>query len=78
MYGYIVHNSSIVWEKFSKSIFEFSRLLIRRLIKGLSPNYAIYSTFSAEIHYLIVHGDSKQLKEYFESIFKFSQQLTRD
>ena len=30
--------SSTPWKEFSKSIFNFSHLLIRGLIKGLSPN----------------------------------------
>ena len=73
-----MHDSSKVWEEYLKSIFEFPHLLIRGLIKGLSPNQAIYNTFSVEIHYLIVHSDSKQREEYFKSILKISQQLIRD
>ena len=45
----------IPWEEFSKSIFKFSYLLIRGLIKGLIPNYAIFSTFSTDIYHYVVH-----------------------
>ena len=33
----IVHNSSMLCEEYSESMFRFSHLLIRELIKGLSP-----------------------------------------
>ena len=40
LYHYIIHDSSTSWEEFLKSMFKFSHLLIRALIKGLSPvNY---------------------------------------
>ena len=38
MYRYMVHDSSTPWEEFLKGIFKFLHLLIRELIKGLSPN----------------------------------------
>ena len=48
-------------------MFKFSHLLIRELIKGLSPSQVICSTFSREIHYIGVQSDSKQ-EEYYERI----------
>ena len=41
---------------------------MRELIKGLSPK-AIFSTSSIELHYYIVHSDSKLQEELFEGIF---------
>ena len=38
IYHYIVHSSSAPYDKFLENIFKFSHLLIRGLIKGLSPN----------------------------------------
>ena len=51
MYRFIMHDSSAPWEEFLKDIFEFSHMLISGLIKGLSPNWAVFSTFSVEMHY---------------------------
>ena len=48
MYYHIVHNGSMAWVKFLERFFEFSYLLIRVLIKGLSPNFPIFSSFSTE------------------------------
>ena len=42
---------------FLESTFEFLHLPIGGLIKGLSPDLAIFATFSIEIHYYIVHSD---------------------
>ena len=55
MYRYIVHDSSTPCKKSWKGIFELLHLLIRGLIKGLSPNWPIFSTFLVEMHYEIVH-----------------------
>ena len=38
IYYYIVHNGSTSKEKPLESLFKFSHLVIRGLIKGLSPN----------------------------------------
>ena len=45
MYYHIVHNGSIPWVKFLESFFKLSYLLIRGLMKGLSPNFPIFSSF---------------------------------
>ena len=50
-----MHESSTPWEEFQKA---FSNLLIRGLIKGLSPNYAIFITFSVAMYHYIVHKGS--------------------
>ena len=39
MYYHIVHNGSIPWVKFLESFLKLSYLLIRGLMKGLSPNF---------------------------------------
>ena len=44
MYDYIVHNSITSWMIFLESMFGFSHLMIRGLIKGLNSNYDILST----------------------------------
>ena len=69
MYHYIVHDSSTPWVEFSESIFKFSHLLIRGLIKGLSPNYAIFSTFSLEIYNCIVHNGNTPWVKFWDIIF---------
>ena len=38
MYSYFMHDSSTPLEDTLKSIFKFSHMLIRVLVKGLSPN----------------------------------------
>ena len=38
MYVYMMRNSSMPCEEYSESMFRFSRLLLRELMKGLSPN----------------------------------------
>ena len=65
-------------EEFAISIFKFSHLLIRGLIKGLSINQAIYSTLSRKIHNYIVHDSSAPWVEFSKSILKFSHQLIRE
>ena len=60
MYHYIVHDTSKSQKKFLKSVFRFLHLLIRGLINQLSPDQAIFYTFSTEMHYYIVHSDSTQ------------------
>ena len=60
-------------EEYSESIFRFSPLLIRELIKGLSPNSAIFSTFSGEMLYHIVHE-----RNILKSFLKFSHLLIMD
>ena len=37
-------------------------------MKGLSPNQAIFSTFSLKVHYHINNSDSKLQEEFFESL----------
>ena len=66
----LVRDSSMPCEEYSESIFRFSHLLIRELIKELSPNQAICSRLVGEIHYLSVHSDCKQQEEYLLSIFE--------
>ena len=63
MYYYIVHDSSAPYKEFLPD------LLTRGLIKGLSPNQAIFSTFSVEMHNYMVLSDSKAREEYFKSMF---------
>ena len=46
MYRYILYDSSTSCEGYLESFFRFSYLPVKELIKGLSPNYAIFSTFS--------------------------------
>ena len=50
MYLYIMHDRSKRSEKILEGVFNFSHLLIRVLLKGLS----------IEMHYYMVHFDSKQ------------------
>ena len=59
MYQCVAHNDSVPLGNVLESIFKFSHLLIRGFIKGSSPNQAIFSTFAIELHYYIVHSDSK-------------------
>ena len=58
MYHYVVHSIRVLLEKFLESIFRFSHLLIRGLIKGLIPNWAIISTSSVEMYHCVVHNGS--------------------
>ena len=55
----------------------FSHLLIRGLIKALSPNYAIFSTFTIAMYHFNVHDSSTSWEEFSKSIFKFSHLLIR-
>ena len=57
------------------SILKFSHLLIRELIEGLNPNEAIFSVFSIEIYYHIVHNGSILRNKTLESILRFSYLL---
>ena len=58
MYHYVAQNCSAPRGKFLERIFEFSHLLIRELIEGLSLNYAIFSTSSIDMYYYVVHKGS--------------------
>ena len=51
MYSCILRDSGMTPEEYSESSFRFLYLLIRELIKGLSPNWVDFSTFSLEMHY---------------------------
>ena len=53
-----MHDSSTIWDEFLRGIFKFSHLLIRGLIKGLSPNYAIFSSFATEMYHFTEHNVS--------------------
>ena len=63
---------------FLESIFKFLHLLLRELIKRLSPNEAISSTFSVDMHYYIVCSDSKPQKEFFRIIFEIFTSIAWD
>ena len=69
MYYHIVHNDSKPWVKFLESFFKFSYLLIRGLMKGSSPNLAIVSSSSTEIHLFVMHYGMNVL--FLLKIFKF-------
>ena len=69
MYCYIVHDSGTSRVEFLESIFKFSHLIIRGLIKGFNPNYAISSTFHLDLKNYIVPSDSKQREDYLKGIF---------
>ena len=58
MYYHIVHNGSIPWVKFLES------LLIRGLMKGLSPNFPIFSSSSTEMHLFVMHYGMKVLENF--------------
>ena len=77
MYRYIVHDSSTPCEEFLESICGFSHLLIRGLIKGLSTNEGIYSTFAMKMYRYIVHDSSNPWEKLLKSIFRFSDLLIR-
>ena len=67
MYRYIVHNCGRPWEKFLKCIFRFLHLLIRGLIKALSPEQAISVLFLQKCTtklWVVI----RQREEYFRSI----------
>ena len=46
-------------ETVTEHFLQFQHPLITGLIKGLSPNYAIYSTFTIEMYHYIVHNGSR-------------------
>ena len=46
-------------------------------MKGLSSNYAVFSTFSVEMYHCFVHNGCTPQEESLESIFKFSHLLIR-
>ena len=56
MYPHVVFNGSASWKKFLESILKFSHLIIRGLIKGLSPNNAIFSRSSIEMYHYVVNN----------------------
>ena len=58
MNRFIVHDGSAPCKELLRSIFKFSHLLIRGLIKGLSPNLSILSTSTVEIYHYIMHNSS--------------------
>ena len=70
-----MHDDSNRGRQTFQSILHFSHLLIRELIKGLSPNYAIFITFPIDICNYIVHNGSTPLENSIESIFKFQHLL---
>ena len=57
MYHYTVHNDRTPKDTFLKSLSKSSHLLIRGLIKGLSPSKAIFSSFTIEMYHYTVHND---------------------
>ena len=64
MYYHIVHNGSILWVKILESFFKLSYLLIRGLMKGLSPNFPICSSSSTEMHFFVMHYGMKVLENF--------------
>ena len=64
MYYHIVHNGSIPWVKILESFFKLSYLLIRGLMKGLSPNFPIFSSSSTEMHLFVMHYGMKVLENF--------------
>ena len=71
MYYHIVHNGSIPWVKFLESFFKLSYLLIRGLMKGLSPNLPIFSSSSTEMHCFVMHYGIKALENFCKSFLNF-------
>ena len=63
MYYHIVHYGSIPWVKMLESFFKLSYLLIRGLMKGLSPNFPIFSSFT-EMHLFVMHYGMKVLENF--------------
>ena len=64
MYYHIVHNGSIPWVKFLESFFKLSYLLIRGLMKRLSPNFPIFCSSSTEMHLFVMHYGMKVLENF--------------
>ena len=58
--------------------FRFSHLLIRGLIKKLSPSEAIFITFSVEKNYYIVHVIVNIDRNILKALLKFSNLLIVD
>ena len=58
--------------KFLESFFKLSYLLIRGLMKGLSPNFPIFSSSSTEMHLFVMHYGIKALKNFCNSFLKIS------
>ena len=67
MYYHIVHNGSIPWVKFLETFFKFSYLLIRGLMKGLSPNLPICSSSSTEMDLFVMQYGIKALENFCKS-----------
>ena len=59
--------------KFLESFFKLSYLLIRGLMKGLSPNFPIFSSSSTEMHLFVMHYGMKVL--FLLKFFKFPSLL---
>ena len=64
MYYHIVHNGSIPWVKILESFFKLSYLLIRGLMKELSPNFPIFSSSSTEMHLFLMYYGMKVLENF--------------
>ena len=67
-----MHSSSTPYDNFLESIFKFSQLLIRGLIKGVSPDLAIFSSSSSEMHHFVMHCGSKASREFLYKPFEIS------
>ena len=52
----MMRDSRLPCEEYSQRMFRFSHLIIRELIKGLSPNYAICQYFYYSNVPFIVHN----------------------
>ena len=50
--------------KFLESIFRFAHLLIRGLLKGLCPILSLFTTYSTEMHCLVMHYGIKALENF--------------
>ena len=74
---YTLHDTSAPGEELLTSIFRFSHLLIRRLVKGLCPNKDIFSTCSIDIYHYVVQNGSTSQHKLVGSIFRFSHLLIR-
>ena len=62
---------------FYRLFFESWHLVIRRLMRGLGTNYALFCTFSIEMYYHIVHNGSIPWVKFLECIFKLFHMLIR-
>ena len=61
MYHHTVHNDSTPQDTFLESFIKFSHLLIRRSIKVLRRDKAIFDTFYIEMYHYIVQNGSTAL-----------------